>query len=219
MKVLSSVSPLAFTLETNPRRPNFRLARFHENAIATENGWEYDEYCLEFSASDTLEAEVEAHYDEYLRRAMESAGASAEEFTQAARNAALRRIEGKCSAAIYAGVTVNGKHYTLSKNEQDALAIAQTKVDKGATAVIYGDGLTDAATITALSQAAYEWGVVCTAYYAYLKQYIATETDVDKLAAVTFGMALPDSYMQQLAALLSSAGIDITKYAAALTGG
>lgn len=132
---------------------------------------------------------------------------------------ALERISGKCSAAIYSGVTVNGTRYTLSEHEQAALSIAQSKVDKGAAAVIYGDGLTDAATITALSQAAYEWGVVCTTYYAYLKQYIAVETDVDKLAAVTFGKALPDSYMQQLAALLSSAGIDITKYTAALTGG
>ena len=135
------------------------------------------------------------------------------------RATALQRIFGKCSAAIYSGVTVNGKHYTLSKNEQDALAIAQTKVDKGATAVLYGDGLTDAATITALSQAAYELGVVCTTYYAYLKQYIAAETDTDKLAAIDYGKALPDSYMQQLAALLSSAGVDITKYTAALTGG
>ena len=217
MKVSSSVSPLAFTLETNPRRPNFRLTRFHENAIETESGWEYDEYCLELPASDTLEADVETHYDAYLRRAME--GASAEEFTQAARNAALRRIEGKCSAAIYAGTTVNGTRYTLSEHEQAALSIAQSKVDKGAAAVLYGDGLKDAATITAISAAAYEWGVVCTTYYAYLKQYIAAETDVDKLAAIDFGKALPDSYMQQLTALLNSAGIDITKYAAALTGG
>ena len=217
MKVSSSVSPLAFTLETNPRRPNFRLARFHENAIATENGWEYDEYCLEMLASDTLEADVETHYDEYLRRAMESEGASAEEFTQAARNAAVRRIEGKCSAAIYAGVVIGGTHYTLSEHEQTALSIAQSKVDKGATAVLYGDGLKDAATITAISAAAYEWGVVCTTYYAYLKQYIAAETDVDKLAAIDFGKVLPDSYMQQLAALLNSAGIDITKYTTALS--
>ena len=217
MKVTSSVSPLAFTLETNPRRPNFRLTRFHENAIETESGWEYDEYCLELPASDTLEAEVETNYDAYLHRAME--GASAEEFTQAARNAALRRIEGKCSATIYAGVTVNATRYTLSEHEQAALSIAQSKVDKGATAVLYGDGLKDAATITALSQAAYEWGVVCTTYYAYLKQYIAAETDVDKLAAIDYGKALPDSYMQQLTALLNSAGIDITKYTAALTGG
>ena len=218
MKVNGSINPPRFTLETNPRRPNFRLTRFHENAIETESGWEYDEYCLELPASDTLEAEVEAHYADYLKQAMEAEGASEAEYISVARNAALERISGKCSATIYGGVTVDGKHYTLSKNEQDALAIAQTKVDKGATSVIYGDGLTDAATITAISAAAYEWGVVCTTYYAYLKQYIAAETDVDKLAAVTFGMALPDSYMQQLAALLSSAGIDITKYTAALTG-
>ena len=219
MKVNSSVSPLEFTIEENPRRPDYRLVRFHENAKKIENGWEYDEYCLELPAYDALEADVEAHFDEYLRRAMEAEGASDAEFVQAARNAALRRIEGKCSAAIYSGVTVNGKHYTLSKNEQDALAIAQTKVDKGATAVLYGDGLNDAATITAISAAAYEWGVVCTTYYAYLKQYVAAETDVDKLAAIDYGKVLPDSYMQQLAALLNSAGIDITKYTAALTGG
>ena len=135
-----------------------------------------------------------------------------------ARADALERISGKCSAAIYSGVNVNGKHYTLSEHEQAALSIAQSKVDKGATEVLYGDGLKDAATITAISAAAYEWGVVCTTYYAYLKQYIAAETDVDKLAAIDFGKALPDSYMQQLAALLNSAGIDITKYKAALTG-
>ena len=217
MKVNGSINPPRFTLETNPRRPNFRLARFHANAIETENGWEYDEYCLEFPTSDTLEAEIEAHYGEYLKRAMEAEGASEAEYISVARNAALERISGKCSAAIYNGVDVNGKHYTLSKNEQDALAIAQTKVDKGATAVLYGDGLKDAATITAISAAAYEWGVVCTTYYAYLKQYIAAETDTDKLAAIDFGKALPDSYMQQLAALLNSAGIDITKYTAALT--
>ena len=59
MKVNGSINPPRFTLETNPRRPNFRLARFHANAIETENGWEYDEYCLEFPTSDTLEAEID----------------------------------------------------------------------------------------------------------------------------------------------------------------
>ena len=58
-----------------------------------------------------------------------------------------------------------------------------------------------------------------TAFKCVYAQYIATETDVDKLAAIDYGKSLPDSYMQQLTALLSRAGIDITKYAAALTGG
>ena len=75
MKVNGSINPPRFTLETNPRRPNFRLTRFHENAIETESGWEYDEYCLELPASDTLEAEIETNYDAYLRRAMEGASA------------------------------------------------------------------------------------------------------------------------------------------------
>ena len=110
MKVTSSVSPLAFTLETNPRRPNFRLTRFHENAIEAESGWEYDEYCLEFPTSDTLEAEIKAHYGEHLKQAMEAEGASEAEYISVARNAALERISGKCSAAIYTGVTVDGKH-------------------------------------------------------------------------------------------------------------
>ena len=114
MKVNGSINPPRFTLETNPRRPNFRLARFHENAIETENGWEYDEYCLEFPTSDTLEVEIKAHYGEYLKRAMEAEGASEAEYISVARNAALERISGKCSTAIYGGVTVNGKHYMLS---------------------------------------------------------------------------------------------------------
>lgn len=142
---------------------------------------------------------------------------TADELLAAARTAALGRVEGKCSAAIYAGVDVGGVRYTLSEHEQAALSIAQSKVDKGATSVIYGDGLKDAATITAISAAAYEWGVVCTTYYAYLKSYIAAETDRDKLAAIHFGSSLPDAYMAALTKLLASAGIDITKYAAALS--
>jgi hypothetical protein len=144
------------------------------------------------------------------------------ELLAAARAAALERIGGKCSAAIYSGITVDGKHYKLTATAQTNLATAQAKIDGGATSVIYSaDGeapaLYTAAQITAISAAAYEWGVVNTSYYAALQSHIAAETDADKLKAIDYGKALPDSYMQQLAALLSSAGIDITKYTAALT--
>lgn len=138
------------------------------------------------------------------------------------RTAALERISGKCSAAIYSGITVDGKHYKLTPTAQSDLATAQAKIDGGATSVIYSaDGeapaLYTAAQITAISTAAYEWGVVNTSYYAALQGYIAAETDVDKLKAIDYGKALPGSNMQQLTALLTSAGIDITKYTAALT--
>lgn len=138
------------------------------------------------------------------------------------RAAALERISGKCSAAIFSGITVDSKHYKLTATAQTNLATAQAKIDGGATSVIYSaDGeapaLYTAAQITAISAAAYEWGVVNTSYYTTLQSYIAAETDADKLKAIDYGKALPDSNMQQLTALLSSAGIDITKYTAALT--
>jgi len=147
---------------------------------------------------------------------------TAEELLTAARAAALARLDGRCSSAIYSGVAVDGKHYKLTPTAQSNLATAKAMVDAGAMGVIYAaDGeapsLHTAAQITAISSTAYEWGVVNTSYYAALQGYIAAETDADKLAAIDYGKALPDSYMQQLTSLLSSAGIDITKYTALFT--
>jgi hypothetical protein len=164
MKVNGSINPPRFTLEANPRRPNFRLARFHENAIETENGWEYDEYCLEFPTSDTLEAEIEAHNADYLKQAIEAEAATEAEYISDAPNAALERISGKCSAAIYSGVTVSGKRYSLTLVSQQNLKTAQDKITAGATSVIFAaDGeeptVHTAEQITAISNAAYEWGV------------------------------------------------------------
>jgi hypothetical protein len=223
MKVNGSINPPRFTLEANPRRPNFRLARFHENAIETENGWEYDEYCLEFPTSDTLKAEIEAHYADYLKQAMEAEGASEAEYISVARNAALRRIDGKCSAAIYSGVTVSGKRYSLTLVSQQNLKTAQDKITAGATSVIFAaDGeeptVHTAEQITAISNAAYEWGVVNTSYYAKLQKWIARETDTTILNAIDYGSALPDDLMSELATLLAGAGIDLAKYSTMLGG-
>ena len=138
------------------------------------------------------------------------------------RAAALERISGKCSAAIYSGVTVDGKHYKLTPTAQSNLATALAKINAGATSVIYAaDGeapsLHTAAQITTITTMGYEWGVVNTSYNAALQGYIAAETDASKLTAIDYGKALPDSYMQQLTALLKSAGIDITKYSGMFT--
>lgn len=77
MKVRGDSPPIAFTLEEQPNKPDFVLARFRENAAQytetleeeTVSGWEYDEYYLEFPASEDLEAEIEANYDRYLEMA------------------------------------------------------------------------------------------------------------------------------------------------------
>lgn len=135
-----------------------------------------------------------------------------------AQKAALDRINGKCSAAIYSGVSVGDKHYKLTATAQGNLATAQAKVDGGAESVIYAADneepmLHTAAQITAISEAAYRWGVVNTSYYAKLQKWIACETDKTVLGAIDYGSALPDDLMQELGALLSGAGINLADYA------
>lgn len=142
---------------------------------------------------------------------------TAEELLAAARSAATERISGKCSAAIASGVTVDGKHYTLSDRDQLSLNAAWAQINGGAATVPYaadGEALADytAAQITAVGKAAYEWGIVCRTYYGLLYQWVARETDRDKLAGIQYGVKLPDDLMQALAATLSGAGIDVSKY-------
>jgi hypothetical protein len=224
MKVSSSISPLAFTLETNPRRPNFRLARFHENAIETESGWEYDEYCLEFPTSDTLEAEIEAHYGEYLKQAMEAGGASEAEYISVARNAALERISGKCSAAIYAGMdvtpsTTRGKHhYSFPKLAQDDINQMMTSIAvSGETVFSYKAddeslNLYTVDEIKVISKSLKILGTVCTKYKEELEAWIARETDKVILASIDFGVKLPDDLTTSLSGYLTSLGIDATAF-------
>lgn len=77
MRVRGDLPPLAYTVEEQPDKPGVVLARFRENATPytetfedeTTSGWEYDEYYLEFSASEGLEADIEANYDRYLEMA------------------------------------------------------------------------------------------------------------------------------------------------------
>ena len=135
---------------------------------------------------------------------------------------ALERISGKCSAAIYAGVTVNGKHYSLSLVSQQNLKTAQDKITAGATSVIFAADSEEptvhtAEQITAISNAAYEWGVVNTSYYAKLQKWIARETDAAILNAIDYGSMLPNDLMTELATLLSGAGIDLAKYSTMLS--
>lgn len=77
MRVKGSLKPGAFTLEDQPKRPGYMLARFYENAVpysetrdgATTSGYEYDEYHLELLKTATLESEIEVQYETYLEQA------------------------------------------------------------------------------------------------------------------------------------------------------
>ena len=78
MRVRGDRSPsAAFTLEKQPKRPGFVLARFYENAVAFEEtrdgqtikGWEYDEYHLELADTGGLETDITNSLNSYLEQA------------------------------------------------------------------------------------------------------------------------------------------------------
>lgn len=140
------------------------------------------------------------------------------------RAAVLSRIDGCCSAAIASGVTVNKLHYTLTSVAQHDLSVMAAQAKAGTASFLYhADGeamrVYTADEITVIAAAATEWVTVNTTYYDLLKEWMARETDPDKLGTIKYGSKLPDDLMTQLADLCKSVGIDITKYAAALTGG
>ena len=134
----------------------------------------------------------------------------------------LDELNGCCSAAIYSGVTVGGKHYRLTENDQLSLNAAIGLATASGTSISYAaDGetgtLMTAAELAAVGKAGYDWGYVCRSYYGLLYAWVARETDVDKLNTIKYGSKLPDDLMQQLGARCQSVGIDVTKYAALFT--
>jgi len=138
------------------------------------------------------------------------------------REAATERISGKCSAAIYSGVTIDGKHYRMTENDQLSLGAAVGLATSTGESISYAaDGeagtMMTAAQLSAIGKAGYDWGYVCRSYYRLLKVWIARETDTTVLSAVNFGSTLPDDLMAKLSAMTAGAGIDITKYASALS--
>ena len=78
MRVRGDVQPSnAFTLEEQPKKPGYYLARFFENAHEfseekeglTISGWEYDEYHLELADTGSLEEDILNNYDALLEQA------------------------------------------------------------------------------------------------------------------------------------------------------
>ena len=147
---------------------------------------------------------------------------TAEQLLAAARDAAYSRIKGKCSEAIMSGVTVSGKHYTLTELDQLSLSAALGQVNAGMATVMYaadGEALSayTAAQIRVIHTAAYNWGLCNRVYYALLYAWIERETDTATLAAVSYGSKLPDDMTAALTAQLTAAGIDASALAGMLT--
>lgn len=139
------------------------------------------------------------------------------------RTQALERIGGKCSAAIYAGVSINGKHYSFTQTAQGNIKGMLIEIQNGKTVFLYcadNEPLTTytADEIKAIAQVMGEWISVNAVYYEQLKIWINRETDEVVLSTIHYGSQLPNDLMQELVAKLASVGVDITKYASMLEG-
>lgn len=152
----------------------------------------------------------------------EPAAPTSEELLDAARAAALARIEGKCSAAIESGITLDGKHYRLNDNDQKGINAAVALANAGVTEIPFaadGEALTmySVAQILAVGVAAYKWVLAHKQYRALLEVWRQRETDLTVLGTIDYGKTLPDDLMQTLTADLTAAGIDAAALAAMLT--
>ena len=66
--------PAAFTLEEQPKKPGFMLARFYENVVPFEekrddltmSGFEYDEYHLELADTGDLAEDIANRFEHFL---------------------------------------------------------------------------------------------------------------------------------------------------------
>ena len=137
------------------------------------------------------------------------------------RAAALERISGKCSAAIYSGANIGGKHYSFTQTAQGNIKGMLIEAQSGKTIFLYcadGEPLTayTADQIKEIAQVMGEWINVNTGYYEQLKTWINRETDEVVLSTIHYGSQLPNDLMQELVAKLASVCVDITKYASML---
>lgn len=142
------------------------------------------------------------------------------------RVAALDRIDGCTSAAIYAGIditpsTARGKHhYSFPDTAQKDIDHMMTNISAG-TETSFSYKADDeklnkysADEIKVISSSLTHLGTACTKYKEELVVWINRETSGDVLLTIKFGIKLPDDLMKDLTDYLISLGIDPTPYSA-----
>ena len=145
------------------------------------------------------------------------------------RVAALDRIDGCTSAAIYAGIditpsTTRGKHhYSFTETAQKDISHMMTNISVG-TETSFSYKADDeklnkysADEIKEISSALTHLGTVYTKYKEELVTWIGRETSDDILSTIKFGIKLPDDLMKDLTDYIISLGIDPTPYSAMFT--
>ncbi len=126
------------------------------------------------------------------------------------RAAKKAEIGMDCSAAIYAGIDLDGAHYSLTEHDQTEIMAQFTTVKEGAQAVPYhADGelcrMYTAQEFTALAQAATAHVFYHRTYCNHVNAWIA-RAGLDELAAIEYGAELPADLAASMARIMKEAG-------------
>ena len=126
------------------------------------------------------------------------------------RAAVRQEIGLSCSAAIYAGVDVGQRHYSLTEHDQTEIMAQYATVKEGAEAVPYhADGelcrMYPAEEFAALAQAATAHVFCHRTYCNHVNAWIA-RADLAELENITYGAELPEDLAASMAAIMNAAG-------------
>ena len=127
-----------------------------------------------------------------------------------AREAVKQEIGTACSAAIYAGIDVDGSHYSLTEHDQTELLAQTQAIKEGAAAVPYhADGelcrMYPAEEFTALAKAATAHVFYHRTYCNHVNAWIA-RADISELNSITYGANLPADLEKSMTAIIAAAG-------------
>lgn len=126
------------------------------------------------------------------------------------RAAVRQEIGLACSAAIYAGVDVGKRHYSLMEHDQTEIMAQYTTVKEGAAAVPYhADGelcrMYPAEEFAALAQTATAHIFWHRTYCNHVNAWIG-RADLEELMGIVYGAELPEDLAASMAAVINAAG-------------
>lgn len=134
--------------------------------------------------------------------------------TEVIRAAKIAEISAACNTVIVSGVdlelTDGTVHFNLSIEDQSNIANLFRVVELGGTEFPYqADGgvcrIYNAQEIAQIYIAAQTAITTQTTYHNALKAYVQSLSDVEQIAAVQYGMSLPDPYASEVAEKLTVA--------------
>lgn len=126
------------------------------------------------------------------------------------REMKIAELSAACQATIFAGIELDGKHYSLTTNDQINIQNLALQIQAGAEAVLYhadGElcGLYTAEAIMALMEAAVRHVTYHTTYCNHLLVW-ARRAELDELNGIYYGAALPKDLQKNIDTLLAAMG-------------